>query len=579
MLRNLSVSARLTGLVGVLLLGMVSIGGYGLSSLHDAQARNALNVKQSRDILDAVDTARATEVGFKRQIQTFKNILIRGHEQKGYDEQLEKFRKRGELTSQGLDALQARLTRLGMPVAAVEEARTANATAFATYLKALGQFEVGELETSALVDNLTNSKSSQVEEKIEAIVKSVQAFADAEGLRTAQADASQSSRTTGILSVMLATMILAGAAIGFLITRNLRRDLGGEPAYAREIAARIAGGDLSMDVAVRDADSGSVLHAMKQMVQNLRGLVRDTSSGAQIVSETSAQIAQGNADLSQRTEEQASTLEETSSAIEELTSTVTGNARTAANASQLAVAASDVAQRGGEVVGEVVSTMTGISESSRKIADIIGVIDSIAFQTNILALNAAVEAARAGDQGRGFAVVAAEVRNLAQRSAAAAKEIKGLIGASAEKVEAGTRLVDSAGRTMEEIVVSVKQVSDLIAEIAVASQQQSSSIGQVNTAINQMDQAVQQNASLVEEAAAATESMKEQAAGLLELVSRFKLGGAEPAQQWATPAQPARAAGRLRIRAGQRAFSGARTAAALPLANQAPGGSGEWAQF
>jgi methyl-accepting chemotaxis protein len=233
--------------------------------------------------------------------------------------------------------------------------------------------------------------------------------------------------------------------------------------------------------------------------------------------------------LSQRTEEQATTLEETASSMEELTSTVAHNADNAREASQLAIAATDVARKGGHVVGQVVATMTDISQSSHKISDIIAVIDGIAFQTNILALNAAVEAARAGEQGRGFAVVAAEVRSLAQRSAAAAKEIKLLIGDSVGKVEAGTELVDSAGRTMAEVVSSIKKVSDLIAEIAAASQEQSSGIGQVNAAVAQMEQVLQQNASLVEQATAATESMKEQAAVLLQVVSRFNVGKQESA--------------------------------------------------
>jgi methyl-accepting chemotaxis protein len=253
---------------------------------------------------------------------------------------------------------------------------------------------------------------------------------------------------------------------------------------------------------------------------------------------------------------------------------VTQNAENARQASQLAVGASDVARKGGMVVGHVVSTMTGISESSRKIADIISVIDGIAFQTNILALNAAVEAARAGEQGRGFAVVAAEVRNLAQRSAGAAKEIKTLIGDSVDKVQAGTALVDDAGKTMEEIVVSVKKVSDLIAEIAAASQEQSTGIEQVNTAITQMDQVVQQNASLVEEATAATESMKEQAGSLLQTVARFKLGAPQAATQ-----KPAPTGGPSRIRVARRAGTGAAFAAALAAPGQAAAGNGEWKQF
>jgi methyl-accepting chemotaxis protein len=272
-----------------------------------------------------------------------------------------------------------------------------------------------------------------------------------------------------------------------------------------------------------EAHTRKLARALDHMTGNLRTLTAEVVRSARMVAETSAQIAQGNLDLSQRTEEQASTLEETASSMEELTSTVAHNAENARQASQLAVGASDVARKGGEVVGQVVTTMTDISQSSRKIGDIISVIDGIAFQTNILALNAAVEAARAGDQGRGFAVVASEVRSLAHRSAAAAKEIKTLIGASVAKVEAGTKLVDSAGKTMQEIVASVKKVSDLIAEIAAASQEQSAGIGQVNTAVAQMEQVVQQNASLVEEATAATESMKDQAAALLQVASRFNL--------------------------------------------------------
>ncbi|MBE7368791.1 methyl-accepting chemotaxis protein [Ramlibacter pallidus] len=321
----------------------------------------------------------------------------------------------------------------------------------------------------------------------------------------------------GIALFAAATALLVAILMGRAVARPIRT--------AMDAAGAIARGDLASDLEVRGRDeTAELLRAQGRMKQELRQLVGEVVAGARSVAETSAQIAQGNLDLSQRTEMQAGTLEETASSMEELTSTVHQNAENARAASQLAVDASEVARKGGAVVGQVVSTMTGISDSSKRIADIIGVIDGIAFQTNILALNAAVEAARAGEQGRGFAVVAAEVRNLAQRSAAAAREIKGLIGESVDKVEAGTRLVDDAGRTMEEIVASVKKVSDLISEIAAASQEQSSGIAQVNVAITQMDQVVQQNASLVEEASAATESMKEQAGALLRTVSRFDLG-------------------------------------------------------
>lgn len=341
--------------------------------------------------------------------------------------------------------------------------------------------------------------------------------------------------TRNVILSLAAAAVLLGVLLSWRITSSITRPI----ADAVSVAKRVAAGDLTVDVRYAGRDEmAQMLRALSGMTQNLREVVSEVQGGARVVAETSAQIAQGNLDLSQRTEEQASTLEETSSSMEELTSTVTQNADNARNATQLAQGATEVARKGGQVVGDVVNTMNEITESSRRIADIIGVIDGIAFQTNILALNAAVEAARAGDQGRGFAVVASEVRGLAQRSAAAAKEIKELIGTSVGKVEAGARLVGTAGKTMDEIVRAVQQVNDLIAEIAAASQEQSSGIEQVNGAVTQMDQAVQQNASLVEEASAATESMKAQAASLLQLVSRFRLGTAPQEPQAATPAAP-----------------------------------------
>jgi methyl-accepting chemotaxis protein len=334
----------------------------------------------------------------------------------------------------------------------------------------------------------------------------------------------------------VAASILVALFAAVLIARSITRPL----ARAVAVAQQVGDGDLSLRVEASGRDeTAQLLRSLSAMALNLRNLVGEVVQGAHTVADTSAQIARGNLDLSQRTEQQASTLEETASSMEELTSTVAQNAENARQASHLAVSASDVARRGGEVVGHVVSTMNGISESSRKISDIIGVIDGIAFQTNILALNAAVEAARAGEQGRGFAVVAAEVRNLAQRSAAAAKEIKSLIGDSVDKVDAGSKLVDTAGDTMKEIVGSVTKVSDLIAEIAAASREQSSGIEQVNTAVSQMEHVVQQNASLVEEATAATESMKGQADALLQMVARFELGHAREAMPDAASIAPA----------------------------------------
>jgi methyl-accepting chemotaxis protein len=295
---------------------------------------------------------------------------------------------------------------------------------------------------------------------------------------------------------------------------------------------KMAEGDLNVSLTPANADDDTnevkeiyddLAHALNGTVTTLKNLVGEIKISVDSIGTASKEIASGNADLSQRTEEQASSLEETAASMEELTSTVKQNAENAKQANQLAHGASTVAEKGGAVVQQVVGTMSSINESSRKIVDIISVIDGIAFQTNILALNAAVEAARAGEQGRGFAVVAAEVRNLAQRSAAAAKEIKTLIGDSVEKVEVGTKLVDDAGKTMEEIVNAVKRVTDIMSEISAASNEQSQGIEQVNQAITQMDEVTQQNAALVEEAAAAAESLEEEAQNLTRSVSVFKL--------------------------------------------------------
>jgi len=338
--------------------------------------------------------------------------------------------------------------------------------------------------------------------------------------------AAQAAQLREVVTV-LAVLALVALILGLWISRAIQMHVLVPVRSAAASARRIADGDLTTEVEViGTGEISKMLRALREMVAHLRELVSEAAASARTVAETSAQIAQGHLDLSQRTEEQASTLEETSSSLEELTATVSQNADNARKAAQLAQGASEIARRGGEVVGDVVTTMTGISAASRRIEDIIGVIDGIAFQTNILALNAAVEAARAGDQGRGFAVVAAEVRNLAQRSAAASREIKALIVDSAGKVEAGTRLVDAAGQTMQEIVTAVRQVTDLVAEIATASREQSAGIGQVHAAMGQMEQVVQQNASLVEQATAATESLKERSAALLQLVGRFRVGAA-----------------------------------------------------
>ena len=333
-----------------------------------------------------------------------------------------------------------------------------------------------------------------------------------------------SSRAT--LTILGLAAIAIGVGVAWFITRSITQPIN----EAVQVAETVAAGDLSSHIDTsRGDETGRLLTALKAMNDALLKVVTQVRSGTDAITTASGEIAAGNLDLSARTEEQASSLEETASSMEELTSTVKQNADNARQANTLASSASEVASRGGAIVGQVVSTMGTINESSRKIVDIISVIDGIAFQTNILALNAAVEAARAGEQGRGFAVVATEVRNLAQRSAAAAKEIKELISASVANVEEGSRLVNDAGQTMGDIVTSIQRVTDIMGEITSASQEQTLGIEQINAAISQMDEVTQQNAALVEEAAAASQSMQEQAANLAEVVAFFKTGQATAA--------------------------------------------------
>ncbi|WPH19591.1 methyl-accepting chemotaxis protein [Variovorax paradoxus] len=367
--------------------------------------------------------------------------------------------------------------------------------------------------------------------------------------------------------VLAVVALLLGGVLAWLLTRSITRPLN----EAVRVAQTVADGDLTSRIESSSRDeTGQLMQALKNMNASLATVVSGVRQGTDAIATASGEIAAGNQDLSSRTEEQASSLEQTAASMEELTSTVKQNADNARQANQLALSASEVAVKGGNVVGQVVDTMASINASSKKIVDIIGVIDGIAFQTNILALNAAVEAARAGEQGRGFAVVASEVRNLAQRSGAAAKEIKGLIDDSVGKVDQGSALVGEAGKTMAEIVGSVKRVTDIIGEITAASQEQSTGIEQVNQAIAQMDQVTQQNAALVEEAAAAAQSMQEQAASLVGAVSVFRLEGTQaPRPELAFAAPKA-----LRPAPARKS-----EASAAPQLAAAGAANGDWTEF
>ncbi|MQA40317.1 methyl-accepting chemotaxis protein [Rugamonas aquatica] len=381
-------------------------------------------------------------------------------------------------------------------------------------LKAAGELD----EAEKVFTNVFRPGSASYQALMQELLKMQRAKIDATAVHIDEVAASSRN-----LLYVLALLVLAfGAVSSWLLTTGITGPLQEAVTAAR----RVAGGDLTghIDDSARD-ETGQLLSALKEMNASLLGIVTEVRSGTDHITTSSSEIAAGNQDLSRRTEQQAGALEETASSMEELTSTVKHNADNARQANQLAASAAQVAVKGGQVVSQVVDTMDSINQSSRKIVDIIAVIDGIAFQTNILALNAAVEAARAGEQGRGFAVVASEVRNLAQRSASAAKEIKTLIGDSVEKVNQGSKLVADAGLTMDEIVSSVHRVSDIITEITAASTEQSAGINEVYQAIGAMDGVTQQNAALVEEAAAAAESMQQQAAALAQAVSVFKVDG------------------------------------------------------
>jgi methyl-accepting chemotaxis protein len=396
--------------------------------------------------------------------------------------------------------------------------------AWAEYQKAQAQvIAYGREQKAQDAADFSDGKASMVIDEVTGALDKLNKFYFEAGAAAATMAHSVFAQSKLAMLALLGAALLIGTGLAWGITRHLLGQLGGEPQAAAAVAQAVAEGDLRSAITVKPGDTHSVMAQLKAMQQALAQAVSSVRLGSESVATASAQIAQGNQDLSGRTEQQASALQQTAATMEELGSTVRNNADNARQANQLAQGASAVAVKGGGMVGQVVETMKGINQSSRKIADIIGVIDGIAFQTNILALNAAVEAARAGEQGRGFAVVASEVRSLAQRSAEAAKEIKSLITASVERVEQGTAQVDDAGRTMEEIVGAIQRVSDIVGEISAASLEQSSGVSQVGEAVTQMDRATQQNAALVEESAAAAMSLQQQARQLVQAVAAFKL--------------------------------------------------------
>ena len=501
----LAISGVLAALMGAALIGIHSLNQSVALYETEVSAQHA----HERAVADLLVT-------FKTQVQEWKDTLLRGKDAAKLDKHWGAFAKREADVDDKAKALLAALPA-GESRSLVEQFAAAHVQMGIDYRKGFDAFKAAEFDPAAgdaAVAGMDREPSRLLGESGQRIA--------ADSAATSLNAAAQAQRATVVSIALMLAVGAAGVVAGIWFSRRITRPVD----TALDLARHIAGGDLTTHVRVAgDDEIAQLLKALSAMQASLSGVVGNVRSNSESVSTAASEISQGSNDLSQRTEEQASALQQAASSMEQLGATVRQNAENALSANQLALGASAVARKGGTVVGEVVETMRGINESSRRVVDIIGVIDGIAFQTNILALNAAVEAARAGEQGRGFAVVAGEVRSLAQRSSDAAKEIKSLISASVERVEHGTALVDRAGETMTEIVSSIGRVTDIMGEISAASSEQSSGVGQISQAIAQMDQATQQNAALVEESAAAAESLRDQAQQLVQVVAQFKLDG------------------------------------------------------
>ena len=515
-------------------------GFFGLSELNRSITTYGGAVT-SYSQAQAVETLLST---FKTQIQEWKNTLLRGKDEAQRAKYWKAFQDEERQVAEHVTRLTASLP-VGKERALLEQFSQAHSQMGQDFRKGYAQFEAAGFDATA-GDTAVKGKDRAPSELLVQVREQIVARTE-ESVASAHAG---SQRATVLSLIAMVLGAVAAIVAGIVVSRSIVRPLE----RAVEVAKAVAAGDLRERIEVSSNDeTGQLLAALHDMNASLKQIVTKVRGGAETISVASNEIAQGNMDLSQRTEQQASALEETASSMEELTSTVKQNADNARQANQLAISACDVAIKGGDIVGRAVGTMASISASSKQIVDIIGVIDGIAFQTNILALNAAVEAARAGEQGRGFAVVASEVRNLAQRSASAAKEIKALIGGSVARVEAGSLLVNEAGTTMTDIVASVKRVMDIMAEISAASAEQGAGIEQINIAVTEMDTVTQQNAALVEEAAAAAQALQEQTVALNQVVSVFKLDGDAEAPHAANDAHATgyvAPAGRLRLPAG-----------------------------
>ncbi|WP_374538502.1 methyl-accepting chemotaxis protein [Chitinimonas taiwanensis] len=564
-MKNWKIGVRLGlgfGVVLILLIGMTVLSLSRMAAMADnldeIGNERATQLRMANDIIDAVNM----------RVISLRDIILRTDEAG--------INQAKETNAKGRQAFDDNYKQLRDRVRS-EEAKQ--------YMAQIGQandaLRAGAGRLIELASKNENDAATQIlynelgplQEKLTKVVNEFIVLQNERNKSTYEGAVASYESARNLMLVMAVLAILIGISAGWLITQSVVVPVR----QAVQLAETVAAGDLTQKIETdRNDETGQLIKALKSMNDGLLQIVGDIRTSVETINTASQEIAAGNIDLSQRTEEQAASLEETAASMEELTSTVKQNAENAREANRVAESASHIAQKGGEAVGAVVTTMAEINESSKKIVDIIGVIDGIAFQTNILALNAAVEAARAGEQGRGFAVVAGEVRSLAQRSAAAAKEIKALIGDSVERVTVGTAQVDKAGVTMEEVVASIRKVTGIMGDISNASAEQSSGIEQVNTAVTQMDEVTQQNAALVEEAAAAAGSLQDQAHMLMEAVNRFKL---DSAGQRRSPPPAARQVPRV---ASKPAGKPASKPAAHPVVAAKPANKGDdddWSEF